>query len=62
MKEEIIVIIDKVGGCEIEVNNVRGKKCTDITKQLENALGTVKKQTKKDDYYKQEQLNIRGNA
>ena len=37
--QEIDVVIDKDGKVRIEVRGVKGKKCLDLTKDLEEALG-----------------------
>jgi len=48
MKEERITItIDKEGNASLDVAGVKGKKCLDLTKELEEALGIVSKRTEK---------------
>lgn len=37
--QEIEVTIDKDGQVQVQVRGVKGKKCLDLTKQLELALG-----------------------
>ncbi len=52
MKEERIIIeIDEEGNPTIDVNGVKGKKCLELTKQLEEALGTVSKRTEKKEMF-----------
>ena len=52
----VTVLIDKKAGVSVEVDGVKGGKCTDVTKQLEEALGTVSKRDKKPDYFKKEEI------
>lgn len=48
MKEERITIkIDKEGNASLDVAGVKGKKCLDLTKELEEALGVVSKRVEK---------------
>ena len=47
-EEKIIITIDEEGNPSIDVNGVKGKACLDLTKQLEEALGTVTKRTEKE--------------
>jgi hypothetical protein len=46
-EEKIIILIDKEGNPSIEVEGVKGKKCLDLTKELEDILGVVKTRTPK---------------
>jgi hypothetical protein len=41
----ITVTVEKDGKTTIKVEGVKGKSCTDITKLLEEALGTVERRT-----------------
>ena len=46
-EEKLIILIDKEGNPSIEVEGVKGKKCLDLTKELEGILGVVKTRTPK---------------
>ena len=46
-EEKLIILIDKEGNPSIEVKGVKGKKCLDLTKELEGILGVVKTRTPK---------------
>jgi hypothetical protein len=46
-EEKLIILIDKEGNPSIEVEGVKGKKCLDLTKELEDVLGVVKTRTAK---------------
>lgn len=48
--EEIIMDVDEDGNCVIIVNGVKGKACTDLTKDLEAALGIKISDTKTREY------------
>jgi len=52
--KEIEIIIDKNGECSIELFGYNGKGCSDVSKQLANALGSTTKIDKKADYWKTE--------
>lgn len=54
MKSAIKVRINPDGSTEISVNGVKGKKCTELTKGLEKALGVVTKQTMTNEYYQKD--------
>jgi hypothetical protein len=45
MAHTITVVIEKDGKTNIKVDGMKGKSCLDITKLLEDALGTVEKRT-----------------
>ena len=48
MKEERIKItIDREGNASLDVSGVKGKKCLNLTKELEEALGVVSKREAK---------------
>lgn len=51
MKEEQILITIEDGNVTVEVKGVAGKKCVALTKELEEALGTVSERTFKREYY-----------
>jgi len=46
-EEKLIILIDKEGNPSIEVEGIKGKKCLDLTKELEGILGVVKTRTPK---------------
>lgn len=48
--QKILFEINK-GKVAITVKGVKGKSCTDVTKNVETALGTVKSQRKTGEYY-----------
>lgn len=51
MTQEVIVDISPEGEIEISVNGVKGQSCTDITKNLEKALGVEGQRTLTNEYY-----------
>lgn len=64
-KEELEISISETGEVTLNVIGAKGKKCIDMTKDLEEALGVVKYFEKKSEFYTQEQtstedVNIRG--
>ena len=56
-KTEIEFTINEDGSVEIQPKGVKGKKCTDLTKEIEEALGIVKNVTYSQEYYEQEETN-----
>lgn len=54
-KAEIIIDIAPDGGTTVEVNGVKGKKCLDLTREFEQALGTVTKRVEKKEMNQREQ-------
>lgn len=50
----ITVTIDSEGQASVEVNGVAGKSCEDLTRELEQALGTVTDRKRTADYHRQE--------
>ena len=50
-KHEIEIDIDDNGNVSFQVKGVKGKKCLEITKELEQALGIVVKQEKTAEFY-----------
>ena len=50
MKHKIIVKVSPTGETELEVNGLKGKKCSDVTKQVEEALGKTKTSKKTFEY------------
>jgi hypothetical protein len=53
-KQEMEISIDKNGKVQIHVQGMNGKKCMDLTKDLEDALGVVTAREKTSEYYKEE--------
>ena len=51
MKEIIVKIAPDGSSAETEVQGVKGGQCTDITKNLLAALGSVEDQKKTPDYF-----------
>jgi len=56
---EIRVLIGMDGTYEVDVKGVKGKKCVDLTKAFESALGSVQKRTKKAEFYQSEQKTVK---
>lgn len=52
----IKVSIKPDGSTTIEVNGVKGEKCTSLTEGLEKKLGKTVSQQKTDEYYQQEEV------
>lgn len=52
-KTEILFTIDDSGNITITVEGVKGKDCTEITKELEEAFGIVVDQQFTSEYYQQ---------
>ncbi len=44
-REQIEIVIDEEGEATIHVRGVKGKSCTDLTADVEKALGKVTKRT-----------------
>jgi len=53
--EEIKVIIAKDGKTTIDVNGIKGPSCKDVTKRLQEALGTEVESETKDEFWEQEE-------
>ncbi len=51
IKANISFAIDKNGGITITVDGVAGSSCTDLTKELEEALGVVIDRQYTEEYY-----------
>ena len=47
---------------KVEVEGVAGKSCTDVTKELEKALGTVEERKLTADYHKAPRMGSRAKA
>lgn len=56
-KTEIEFTINPDGSVEIHPKGFKGKKCTEVTKEIEEALGIVKNTTYTAEYYEQEETN-----
>ncbi len=48
--QNVIIKIDEKGKVYIEVDGVKGKKCLQITKDIEEILGTVEKRVLKPEF------------
>ncbi len=55
VKQEIEFTINPDGSVGIAVKGAKGKKCTEITREIEEALGIVTNRTYTSDYYQQEE-------
>ena len=53
-KHEIDITIDDDGNVTFMVKGVKGKKCLEITKDLEEALGIVRSREKTQEFYQTE--------
>jgi hypothetical protein len=53
-KHEIEIDIDDNGNVTFQVKGAKGKKCLEITKDLEEALGIVKSREKTAEFYQTE--------
>lgn len=51
---ELEISIDAQGEVSINVIGAKGKKCLDLTKDLEEALGIVKERETKPQFYEQD--------
>jgi len=61
--QEIKFIINAEGKVKTEVNGIKGGKCQELTRAVEEALGKVKNSEKTGEYYLKEnpaRLRIRG--
>lgn len=50
-KQELEIVITPSGDVQINVNGIKGDKCLDLTKSLEQALGETVQRTLKPEYY-----------
>jgi len=48
--QNVIIKIDEKGKVYIEVDGVKGKKCLQITKDIEKILGTIEKRVLKPEF------------
>nr|WP_319376717.1 DUF2997 domain-containing protein [uncultured Methanoregula sp.] len=51
--QELEITIDKDGRVQVAVRGVKGEGCLTLTKDLENALGTVEERGHTAEYYEQ---------
>lgn len=54
VKQELEITITPDGEVKIEVKGVKGSSCVDLTKDIEEALGTVKARENTSEFYQQE--------
>ena len=54
-KQDIEFTINPDGSVEIHPVGFKGKKCTEVTKEIEEALGIVKNVNYTSEYYQQEE-------
>lgn len=62
-KQELEISISETGEVSINVQGAKGSKCLDLTKELEDVIGTVTFREKKSSFYEQqdnEQVTVRG--
>lgn len=59
MAEVVTVDIDKLGNPKISVAGVAGSSCTDLTRELERALGSTTSDVKTADYGKTEKAHTK---
>jgi hypothetical protein len=52
--EEITIIVGANGEVNFDVTGVKGSNCKDLTKKMEEALGSTVKCDNKQEYYEQE--------
>ena len=55
VKQELQISITPEGEVKIEVKGVKGADCTEVTKEIEEALGVVTDRQYTGEYYQQEQ-------
>jgi len=55
-KQEMEIMIDNTGAVTVHVNGVKGGKCMDLTKDLEEALGVVISRDKTGEFYQIEDV------
>lgn len=53
-KRDIVFDIDSDGNITITVEGVKGKDCTELTRELEESLGVVLDRTHTSEYYQDE--------
>ncbi|HZV35102.1 MAG TPA: DUF2997 domain-containing protein [Verrucomicrobiae bacterium] len=55
MSKQINITVEADGSVQIETTGFKGKSCQDITKSFEQALGVVKGNTFKPEFYQHEE-------
>lgn len=55
---EIIITVEQDGKAVVTTKGFKGKTCKEATKQLEEALGSVSKETATSEMYEKEQLKV----
>ncbi len=53
--QELEITIDREGRVQVAVRGVAGEGCLGVTKNIENAVGTVEKREYTGEYYEQPQ-------
>jgi hypothetical protein len=51
--QELEITIDKEGRVQVEVRGIHGEGCVELTKNIENAVGTVEERKYTAEYYEQ---------
>ena len=59
VKQDLVFSIDGDGNITIEVEGVKGKDCTEITRELEEALGIVVDRNFTAEYYQETEDKVR---
>jgi hypothetical protein len=54
-KQELEISISDTGEVTVNVLGAKGKKCMDMTKELEDSLGVITSFEKKPEFYEQEE-------
>jgi hypothetical protein len=57
--KRIDITVDVNGGTSVEAFGFSGKDCSDATKIIEKAIGSVKEDRKKSEYYKPSTQKVR---
>lgn len=57
-KLELEIMIGEMGAVTVHVNGVKGSKCMDLTKDIEEALGVVVSRDKTGEFYQVEQSEV----
>ena len=52
--EELEIVIDEEGEVKIMVHGIKGKKCIEFSKFLEDSIGEVKERRKTSEFYEKE--------
>ncbi len=55
--EEILIDVSPTGDVKIEGKGIAGSDCTALTKELEEALGTVTKRELKPEFHRQRSIS-----